>query len=245
MRSQVVPDDLVVRSFDSRRAALSLPYRLYVPRDYLQSRRYPLLVVLHGAGERGTDNVAQLGNGVLAFCAPALQKRRPAFVIYPQCPSGARWVEAAWSEPSYDLTKVPQSRPSQALMELVDSLAAEFTLDPQRLLVSGLSMGGQGTWDLLARHPERFAGAMPVCGLGDPSQAARMKTVPIWAFHGARDQVVPVAGSRDMVKALKRAGARVRYTEYPDVAHPAWERAYADRRALTWLLEQRQPGPAR
>jgi len=238
--SPVAPDDLVVRSFDSAKAKLALPYRLWVPRDYVQAKRYPLLIVLHGVGERGTDNVAQLANGVLAFCAPALQKRKPAFVVYPQCPPSARWVEAPWADGRYSVEKTPQSKPLTALMELVDSLQAEFTLDPKRLLVSGLSMGGQGTWDLIARLPERFAGAMPVCGSGDPEQAARMKRVPIWAFHGARDEVVPVAGSRLMVEALKQAGGRVRYTEYPAVGHAAWDRAYADRKAVDWLLSQKQ-----
>jgi predicted peptidase len=241
--SPVVPDDLVMRSFDSPKGAPPLPYRLYVPRDYVQTKRYPLLVVLHGSGERGKDNLAQLGNGVLAFCAPALQKRKPTFVMYPQCPLDARWVEAPWSEDRYQLAKVPLSRPLTALMDLIDGLSAEFTLDPRRLLISGLSMGGQGTWDLLARFPERFAGAMPICGSGDPEQAVRMKAVPVWAFHGARDNVVPVAGSRLMVQALKHAGGRVRYTEYADVAHPAWERAYADKKAIEWLLAQRQPPP--
>jgi predicted peptidase len=241
--SPIGPDELVVRSFASAKAALALPYRLYVPRDYVQTKRYPLLVVLHGVGERGTDNLAQLANGVLAFCAPALQKRKPSFVVYPQCPPTARWVEAPWSEPRYQLGQVAQSKPLIALMELIDSLQVEFTLDPRRLLVSGLSMGGQGTWDLLARFPERFAGAMPVCGNGDPDQAGRMKAVPVWAFHGARDNIVPVAASRTMVQALKRAGGRVRYSEYPDVAHAAWERAYADKKAIEWLLAQRQPAP--
>jgi predicted peptidase len=152
-------------------------------------------------------------------------------------------VEAPWSEGRYQLANTPQSKPLTALIELIDSLQAEFTLDPRRLLVSGLSMGGQGTWDLLARFPERFAGAMPICGIGDPEQAARMKAVPVWAFHGARDNIVPVAASRTMVQALKRAGGRVRYSEYPDVAHAAWERAYADKQAIEWLLAQRQPPP--
>ena len=235
----VGPDDLVARSWASSGAALQLPYRLYVPRDYVQTRRYPLLVVLHGAGERGSDNAAQLSNGVLAFCDHRLQKRRPTFVVYPQCPAGARWVEAPWSEGRYDLSKVPQSKPTTALLELIAALNTEFTLDPKRLLVCGLSMGGYGAWDLMTRYPERFAAGMPICGGGDPTQAARLRKLAIWAFHGARDPVVPVAGSRQMVQALKRAGGRVRYTEYPDVEHRAWERAFTDRRTISWLMEPR------
>ena len=242
----ITPDELVARTQEPARTPSgntpALPYRLYVPRDYVQTRRYPLLVVLHGSGEKGTDNVAQLKNGVLAFCDHKLQKRKPTFVAYPQCPPSARWVEAPWAEGRYELAKVPQSGPSAAVMALIASLSTEFTLDPGRLLLSGLSMGGYGTWDLLTRFPERFAAAMPICGGGDPTQAARLRDVPIWAFHGARDEVVPVAGSRLMVQAVKQAGGRARYTEYADVGHNAWDRAYGDVRAVSWLLGQRQAG---
>jgi predicted peptidase len=234
----VTPDDLVVRSWKSTKHGVELPYRLYVPRDYLQSKRYPLLLVLHGSGEKGADNEKQLVNGVLAFCDPKLQKQHPTFVVYPQCPEGARWVEAPWQLGRYEVDKVALSHPLAAVLELADALAGEFTVDLARLLVAGLSMGGYGTWDLLARVPDRIAGAMPVCGGGDPSKAAAMARVPVWAFHGAEDPVVPVAGSRRMVAALKQAGGRVRYTEYPKLGHNAWDRAFADRRALRWLLSQ-------
>jgi predicted peptidase len=175
-------------------------------------------------------------NGVLAFCDPKLQKQHPTFVVYPQCPDGARWVEAPWQLGRYQVDEVPLSRPLGAAIELVDALASELTVDPKRLLVAGLSMGGYGTWDLMARFPDRVAGAMPVCGGGDPGKAAAMARVPVWAFHGADDPVVPVAGSRLMVAALKQAGGKVRYTEYPKLGHNAWDRAFADRRALRWLL---------
>ncbi|HEY0715962.1 MAG TPA: PHB depolymerase family esterase, partial [Polyangia bacterium] len=219
-----------------------LPYRLYVPRDYLQSRRYPLLVVLHGAGERGSDNEAHLGNGVLAFCDAALQKKTPAFVVYPQCPVGAQWVETPWDVGHYDQGKVPLSQPLRTLLQLVAALATEFTLDPGRQLLAGLSMGGYGVWDLVTRFPERYAGAVAICGGGDPSQAARAKSVPIWAFHGAADDVVPVAGSRQMVQALKKAGGKVKYTEWAGKGHHIWEKVFADRAVLSWLLtQQRKP----
>ena len=235
----VTADDLVMRSHGAP-GGLSLPYRLYVPRDYLQSRRYPLLVVLHGSGERGKDNARHLGNGVLAFCEAALQRRQPSFVVYPQCPEGARWVEASWSEGRYSVDDVPESAPLRAVMDLLPALGKEFSLEPRAHLLAGLSMGGYGCFDLLARHPGTFAGAMAICGGGDPGKAALMKDVPIWAFHGAADDVVPVAGSRLMVQALRKAGGRVRYTEYPGVGHRAWEQALAEKRALAWLLGQRR-----
>ncbi len=243
MPETITADNLVDRTFKSK-GGLSLPYRLHVPLDYLQSKRYPLLLVLHGSGEKGTDNRKQLANGVLAFCDPRLQRKQAAFVIYPQCPESARWVEAPWAEGRYDLTQVPLSAPMSAALELLSALEQEFTIDPARLLVAGLSMGGYGTWDAIVRYPDRFAGAMPICGGGDPTQAAAAKRVPVWAFHGARDTVVPVAASRSMVQALRKVGGRVRYTEFAGVGHDAWNKAFADSKALAWLLGQRRrPAP--
>jgi predicted peptidase len=239
MQPIITADNLVDRTFESS-AGLQLPYRLYVPRDYLQSKPYPLLLVMHGSGERGNDNRKQLANGVLAFCEPRLQRRHAAFVFYPQCPEGARWVDGTSTGGTYDLTQVPLSRPLSAALELFAALEKEFSIDPRRRLVTGLSLGGYGTWDAILRYPERFAGAMPICGGGDPRQAAAAKQVPVWAFHGAEDDVVPVSASRSMVRALRQAGGRVRYTEYPGVGHNSWERTFASRRALTWLLEQRR-----
>jgi predicted peptidase len=242
MPATVTPDNLVNRTFKSE-GGLSLPYRLYVPLDYLQSKKYPLLLVMHGSGERGNDNRKQLVNGVLAFCEPDLQRRHGAFVVYPQCPEGSGWVDRP-RDPSpdgtYDLTQVPISKPLTAALELLTSLEKEFTIDPQRRLVTGLSMGGYGTWDAILRYPDRFAGAMPICGGGDPRQAAAARHVPVWAFHGAKDEVVPVSASRSMVQALRKAGGRVRYTEYAGVGHNSWDKTFANRSALTWLLGQRR-----
>ena len=241
-----LPDDLVARTFaptappPAGKSAFSLPYRLYVPRDYVQTRRYPLLVVLHGAGERGTDNEKHLVNGVLSFCDADLQKRYPTFVLYPQCPPDAQWVEASWSTPQYDQAQVPLSRPLGAVAELMTTLASEFTIEPKATLAAGLSMGGFGTFDLVTRFPERFTGALAICGGGDPARAAAARAVPLWAFHGARDEVVPVAGSRGMVAAWKKAGGQVKYTEYPDAGHHVWARVLADRAILTWLLSRRR-----
>jgi predicted peptidase len=243
MPGTITADNLVDRSFRSK-TGLVLPYRLYVPLDYLQSKRYPLVLVLHGSGERGHDNRKQLQNGVLAFCEPKLQRKQAAFVVYPQCPEGARWVESDWNAGSYDLTQVPLSAPLSAALDLMSTLEQEFTIDRGRLLVTGLSMGGYGTWDVILRYPDRFAGGMPLCGGGDPRQAAAARKVPVWAFHGAKDDTVPVAGARKMVQALRKAGGHVRYTEYPTVGHAVWDKAYADQNALRWLIGQRRPASA-
>jgi predicted peptidase len=250
----ITPDMLVARTFEVRspeskppanvpaaKASFSLPYRLYVPRDYVQTKRYPLLVVLHGAGERGNDNEKHLGNGVLSFCEDALQTKHPAFVVYPQCPEGARWVETDWGAGRYDQSKVPLSQPLGAVTELMAALATEFTLEPGNGLLAGLSMGGYGAWDLLTRFPQRFAGALVICGGGDPTRAGAAKDVPVWAFHGSADDVVPVAGSRLMVEALRKAGGKVKYKEFKGADHHVWQRVFDDRPVLTWLLSQHRP----
>jgi predicted peptidase len=241
----ISPDELVMRTFaPSIKGAPALPYRMFVPRDYMQSRRYPILVVLHGAGERGTDNEKHLGNGVLTFCDAGLQKPHPTFVVYPQCPEGARWVETPWEAGPYDQTKVPISQPLSAVMGLVAALGQEFTVDPDRILIAGISMGGFGAWDFATRFPEHCAGAMPICGGGDPSVADRAKEVPIWAFHGAADPVVPVRGSRLMVEALRKAGGKVKYNEFAGADHHIWDRVWQNKAALTWLMTRWQPAKA-
>lgn len=228
----VSPDDLVLRTHTGPGGIL-LPYRLWVPRDYVQSTRYPVLLFLHGMGERGDDNLRQLENGVLAFCAPDLQKRAPTFVVYPQCPKSDTWARAPVDGTAPKEAMTPALA---AAFGLLETLAKEFSLSPSARLVGGLSMGGYGTWELLCSHPGAFAGAMPICGGGDPARIGAAKNVPVWAFHGAKDDAVPVGASRAMVKALRRAGGRVRYTEYSDVGHASWEPALADKKALRWLL---------
>src|SRR5438105_4052265 len=214
--SSAVPDEFLARSFAGD--GLTLPYRLLVPRHYDPRRAYPLVLFLHGAGARGIDNQKPLAQGVLPW-AHELQVQRPAFLVVPQCPEGLQWVDTPWSAGSYALDSVPISKPLATVMQLVAALRREFNVDSRRILVTGLSMGGFGTWDLVMRYPDVFAGAMPVCGGGDPTRARQLVRVPVWAFHGSADPVVPAEGSRAMVRALRAAGARVRYTEYPGLEH--------------------------
>ena len=236
-------DDLEALAFRSDATGLTLPYRLFVPRGYDPARKYPLLLFLHGAGERGTDNRRQTGNQALAWVQPTIQAGQPAFVVYPQCPEGTRWVDTDPRLGSYALLDLPQSLPSRTALELLQALRQRWSIDPDRILVSGLSMGGYGGWDLALRFPDLLAGALLVCGAGDPSLAERLRDLPVWAFHGSADPVVPVSGSREMIEALRRVGGHPRYTEYPGVEHAAWELALTDPEALAWLLSRRRPGP--
>jgi predicted peptidase len=215
----------------------TLPYRLLQPKDYDPNRKYPLVVFLHGAGERGADNEKQLVHGMSDFASDEIMGKYPAFVIAPQCPEGMKWVEIDWTLESHTMPERP-SVPLAATLKLIPALAKEFSLDASMIYVTGLSMGGYGTWDLLQRHPEIFAAGAPICGGGDPAYATRLKDVPIWAFHGDQDQAVKVRRSREMIDAIKAAGGSPKYTEYPGVAHDSWTQTYRDPALYEWLFAQ-------
>ena len=216
-----------------------LSYRLLKPEQIEAGAKYPLVVFLHGAGERGNDNEAQLIHGVREFATPEHRKKYPCFLIAPQCPNGKRWVEVDWSSKSHRLPKEP-SEPLRLTVELVESLAKELPIDPKRVYITGLSMGGYGVWDVLARKPELFAAAVSVCGGGDIETAERIKEIPVWLFHGDQDGAVPVSRSRDMVAALRKAGAHPKYTEYPGIGHNSWDAAYKDADMHAWLFAQKR-----
>ena len=215
-----------------------LLYRLFRPPNYDPRKRYPLIVFLHGASGRGTDNLTQLTGsrtiGTTFWTDTERQSRHPAFVIAPQVDGKKHdnWVRQ-WRRPAAGLTE-----PLEMLVELLPQLAREFPIDPSRLYLTGYSMGGFGTWIGISRHPELFAGALPICGGGDPSPVSASRT-PVWAFHGTADRIVPVRRSREMVKALKSAGSKPRYNEYNGVGHSVWERAFEEPDLEEWLFSNR------
>ena len=232
--------DLAAHVFTDPETGLVLPYRLFVPAACTHEMPCGLLVFLHGAGERGTDNQAQLRNDALAWIAPAAQQEHPTVVVYPQCPPDMQWVDAPWVDGSYELSLTPLSKPLAALLKLMTALRTQHPIDSRRLLVTGLSMGGYGSWDLLAREPTMFAGGLALCGGGDPGRAAAIRDVPVWAFHGDHDPAVPVRGSRGMIQALRAAGGSPRYTEIAGGGHDVWTVAYRDAGVIRWLLSQRR-----
>jgi predicted peptidase len=224
-------------------AGARLPYRLLRPPAYDPQTKYPLVLFLHGAGERGDDNRAQLIHGANDFAGDENRQRYPCFVVAPQCPNGQQWVEVPWSGAAHAMPEKP-SEPLRLTLELLDRLEREFSIDVRRIYVTGLSMGGFGVWDILARQPTRFAAAVPVCGGGDLATAKRLAAVPIWAFHGAQDGAVKPSRSRDMIAALRQAGGSPRYTEYPDAGHDSWTATYRDPEMMAWLFAQRRPEPS-
>jgi len=217
----------------------SLLYRFLFP-DNDTTRRYPLVIFLHGAGERGNDNEAQLKWGVMNFATDEHLKKHPAFVIAPQCPLNSLWSNSSRGKNGEIIFERTPSKSMRLLMELVTDVIKRFRVDTNRIYITGLSMGGFGTFDALQRYPHFFAAAVPVCGGGDVSKAASIAHVPLWMFGGADDPTVSPNLSYDMVNALLKAGARPGFTEYPGVGHFSWIPAYSDPMMIDWLFSQRK-----
>lgn len=216
----------------------SLNFRLLKP-QVTPNKSYPLVIFLHGSGERGDDNDAQLKNAVLAFAEKDLQAKRPCYVAVPQCPVGQKWSNYEIENDVFWREKITD--PSAALMDwLEDFLKQNPNIDKNRIYLTGLSMGGLGTFDLLIRYPNKFAAAIPVCGGGEPSKAASIKHIPLWVTHGVLDKSVPVEYSRNMVAALKKEGSKVKYTEYSTLSHGIWQETFYNNEILEWLFKQRK-----
>ena len=217
-----------------------LNYRLYQPPATAgddSATPYPLVLFLHGAGERGVDNEAQLKHGVSEFMRR--QDEHPCFLVVPQCPPQQRWVERNWSEATgVDTFEEAPSMPMELALAVVEELVKQKRVDPKRVYVTGLSMGGYGTWYAAGFKGSPFAAAAPICGGGDPLWAERYLELPLWAFHGDADGAVPVARSREMIAAIKQAGGEPKYTEYPGVGHDSWTRTYQDDAFHEWLFRQ-------
>ena len=205
-------------------------YLVYLPKDYSSGpkKRWPLILFLHGAGERGNDL-----SKVAAHGPPRLVKEGkdfPFIIVSPQCPAGERWD-------------------NELLLTLLDVIEASYRVDPNRVYLTGLSMGGFGTWSLGLAHPDKFAAIAPICGGGDlidvllaeKKRAVALKTLGVWAFHGAKDPVVRPEESERMVEALKKFGCKdVELTVYPDAQHDSWTETYNNPRLFEWFLEHRR-----
>ncbi len=200
------------------------------------------MIFLHGAGERGSNNKAQLVHGMAEFCKPKWREKYPCYVLAPQCPAEMKWSDVDWTLPSSELPE-KVSEPMQLVFELVDAMLKDSAVNDNRVYITGLSMGGYGTWDILARRPNFFAAAIPICGGGDPKTANRFANVPLWCFHGDKDETVTVNRSREMIEALKAAGGSPKYTEYAGVAHDSWTRTYSNPEVIEWMFAQLRREP--
>ena len=213
-------------------------YRLMRPATVAANTRYPLVLFLHGAGERGSDNEKQLTYLPTWLAEEATRRDYPCFVLAPQCRDEHRWVEIDWSDKKSLPQKPEMTVDMTAALAALDAVMQAEPVDPGRVYLTGISMGGYGSWDLAARMPARFAAVIPICGGGDEATAPKLKGLPVWCFHGDADKAVPVERSRTMVEAVKAAGGTVKYTEYEGVGHDSWTPAYRDPATLDWLFRQ-------
>ena len=212
----------------------TLLYRQLFP-DANSLRKYPLVIFLHGSGERGNDNEAQLKWGVMNFATDQNMMLHPAFVIAPQCPRNMTWAD--FNRANAKLEPGP-TKPMELLFGLIHKLIKTLPIDSNRIYITGLSMGGYGTYDAIERHPNLFAAAVPVCGGGDTSKVSSIIHLPIWIVHGAEDPAVSPQYSLDMLNALTKAGAHPGFTQYPEVGHFSWLGAYSDALIMEWLFRQ-------
>ncbi len=214
-----------------------LLYRQGVYHDELPGA-FSLLIFFHGAGERGNDNEAQLRWCVKEYAEYVETHGLKCVILAPQCPAEKKWVNVPWEELKHDIPEQP-SPYIAAAMGLLDSKVAEFKVNTKRIYVSGISMGGYGTWDILARRPHFFAAAFPICGGADVKTAPLLKHLPVRFVHGECDSAVPVFRSRSMSEALRLAGNTLfRYEEIPDAEHNVWSAAVQDFSNLDWLFSQ-------
>lgn len=248
----------------------TIVYRLYAPDTSTPGQTFPIVLALHGVGERGDNNTAQLVNGVINWANDRYQTVNPSFVLAPQCPSSETWVDASWSTGVYTLTP-SISTSLGTVVALLDSLVGVLPVDTSRQYVTGLSMGGMGTWDLMMRFPQRWAAAVPVCGAVDTTMYTSVSALPIWTYHGSADGVVPPLGTRRTMFNLALDGnpvvfpfcavgvpscteltrpelsavadtATLLYSELDGVGHSAWNYAYADSVMFRWIFQHsRQP----
>ncbi|MBL7743039.1 MAG: prolyl oligopeptidase family serine peptidase [Chitinophagaceae bacterium] len=222
-----------------------LPYRILYPDNYDKNKKYPLVLFLHGAGERGNDNEKQLTHGAKLFLKEENRKNFPAIIVFPQCPE-----ESFWAVTRIDMSQQPfkisfdynaePNWPLAAANELVKKLIGEEAVDKSKVYITGLSMGGMGTFESVHRYPDLYAAALPVCGGGDvPRYDKRIKKTAFWVFHGAADAVVNVDLSRQMVDKLKTLKAEVKYSEYPGVNHNSWDNAFAEKEYVSWMFSHK------
>jgi predicted peptidase len=224
----------------------TLPYRILFPENYDRKKKYPLLVFLHGSGERGKDNEKQLTHGASLFLKSENRKNFPSIVVFPQCPANSYWSSVRIDRSAMPLTldfdySVAPTWPLKSVISLVQKLSHEEAVNRSKVYIAGLSMGGMGTFEAVYRYPKLFAAAVPICGGGDSARYdSRIKRVPFWIFHGDKDGVVGVNHSRRMVSRLKELKVPVRYTEYPEVNHNSWDFALAEPEFFPWLFSNKR-----
>lgn len=221
--------------------AKTLLYRLYIPEGYDPKNKYPFILYLHDGGGNGSDNTTQIGIVAEQIISNTWQDVAKALVMVPQCPKGEQWVNTKFKRlpyTNYDQNDIPESDSLIMIIKAMNELQEQFSIDKRRLYITGYSMGGSGTWDMITRYPDLFAAAVPVTGVSDPSKAKKVHKLPIWAFHGQNDHVSLVDNTRNMIREIKKYGSNCKYTEYENVKHDSWRKAYSETEMLNWLFSK-------
>lgn len=222
----------------------TLKYRIMYPKNFSKDKQYPLVLFLHGAGERGANNESQLAHGSKLFADDVNRNQFPAIVIFPQCPQNDYWANVSVDRTAtpLKLTFKDAGEPTKALslvMQLLDNMLAKSYVNNQKVYVGGLSMGGMGTFELLSRKPDTFAAAFAICGGGSTKQTENYATkTDLWIFHGAKDDVVIPQHSIDMVSAILKYGGKPNFTLYADDNHNSWDTTFAEPKLLPWLFSK-------
>lgn len=223
----------------------TLPYQVMFPENYNANQKYPLVILLHGAGERGNDNQKQLTHGK-DFLIENFYSNYPAIVIVPQCPDNSFWSnvekQTIGNRTTFQFDNSDkETPPMETLIALTNNWLNSELINTNQVYIGGLSMGGMGTYELLWRMPDTFAAAFPICGGGYINRIVNnTANTPLWIFHGEADNIVPVNLSRDLVKALKETGNEVKYTEYPNVNHNSWDNAFQEKELAPWLFTHKK-----
>lgn len=242
---------VLAQSFDSfEKHALikgqdTLPYRLLLPDNYDPHKKYPLVIFLHGAGERGNDNEKQLTHGAALFLKSENRAKFPAIVVFPQCSQRSYWsnvnITGTGKDRAFEfIADGAATVPMQLVMDLTRQLLHTYNIRHKKVYVMGLSMGGMGTFELVNRMPRTFAAAVPICGGANTATAPNLKSVKWWVFHGGKDDVVLPKYSQEMVAAMKKSKVDVRFTLFPDANHNSWDAAFAEPELLNWLFAQQR-----
>jgi predicted peptidase len=209
----------------------AMQYRLFIPAGYDANQKYPIVLWLHGAAGRGSDNFSQLAGGNFAgshlWTTPENQEKYHAFVLAPQVDATKGWARPHTNTPPVAI---------RLALEILDSVEQNYSIDRAREYVVGQSMGGEAVWAALSIAPRRFAAAIALCGYGDPYMIPRVAKVPVWIFQGEEDPLVPVSRARTWVAELRKAGSAPKYTEYPGISHNAWDVAFKEPELVTWLF---------
>ena len=234
--SQDYSKELFVQNNDT------LPYRMLLPKDYSPLKQYPMIVFLHGSGERGSDNEAQLVHGDWLFKTTDFKNNYPAIVIFPQCAKNKFWANRSASKSDHNGSyhfegALAQNTILDQLESLIDQLENTLSVNKKKIYIGGLSMGGMGTFEMVARNPNKFAAAFPICGGTNVRFASLMKDTPFWIFHGEADTVVPVTYSKEIYGALKNLDAEVELTLYPEAGHDSWNNVFKESGLMPWVYK--------